>query len=367
MMAKKKPTKAENKRTAKNAERTKQSTATHKSRNKIAMNAEIAGNTLKILDQGWYQYSADQDYQYGVDQGLHHCVDNEEKVVVSLAQQQQRAVAETILYTPDLGKLEQHDQDKRSKKKEKFHDTIIEMNDLTSLDAVRKLVCEEQKYEGSEEKNARASKMQQQSQPSILCLNFASGKNAGGGFLRGSEAQEESIVRASGLFPCLIQDSMQGYYNANQAARAPFYTDHMIYSPNVPVFKNEDGSLLEKPILVSFLTAPAVNVSVAQNRKEKGGLNNSMVETIMRRRIAKILQIAKEHRHECLVLGAWGCGVFGNDPKDVASWFSKELISFQFRKIVFAIYSSNMQFLKAFLWEFKRCDLEALEEKENQV
>ena len=119
---------------------------------------------------------------------------------------------------------------------------------------------------------------------------------------------------------------------------------------------------MEKPILVSFLTAPAVNVSKAGNMKGKGRLDNSMVETIMRRRIAKVLQIAKEHGHECLVLGAWGCGVFGNDPKDVASWFSKELMSFQFRKIVFAINSSSIQFLRPFLWEFKRCGLEALED-----
>jgi len=359
-MAKKKPTKAE-KRAAKNPERPQQSRK--ESRNKIARNVEIAGNTLKILDQGWYHYSANQGYQYGVDKGWHHYGDDEEKAVVSLAQQQNRAVAETVLYTPEqkLGKLQQNDQDKPSKKGWGYHDTVIGVNDLTSLDAVRKLACEEHEESG-EEDNAQANKMRQQSQPRILCLNFASGKNAGGGFLRGSVAQEESIVRASGLYPCLVQESMQGYYNANQAARAPFYTDHMIYSPNVPVFKYEDGSLMEKPILVSFLTAPAVNVSKAGNMKGKGRLDNSMVETIMRRRIAKVLQIAKEHGHECLVLGAWGCGVFGNDPKDVASWFSKELMSFQFRKIVFAINSSSIQFLRPFLWEFKRCGLEALED-----
>jgi len=396
-MAKKKPTKAE-KRAAKNPERPQQSRK--ESRNKIARNVEIAGNTLKILDQGWYHYSANQGYQYGVDKGWHHYGDDEEKAVVSLAQQQNRAVAETVLYTPEqkLGKLQQNDQDKPSKKGWGYHDTVIGVNDLTSLDAVRKLACEEHEESGEEdnaqannhdtvievndltsldavrklaceeheesgeEDNAQANKMRQQSQPRILCLNFASGKNAGGGFLRGSVAQEESIVRASGLYPCLVQESMQGYYNANQAARAPFYTDHMIYSPNVPVFKYEDGSLMEKPILVSFLTAPAVNVSKAGNMKGKGRLDNSMVETIMRRRIAKVLQIAKEHGHECLVLGAWGCGVFGNDPKDVASWFSKELMSFQFRKIVFAINSSSIQFLRPFLWEFKRCGLEALED-----
>jgi len=335
---------------AKNAEQSTTTRTTYKGpeerRKEITKNIEIAANTLEILNQGWYHYGDQGRYHYGNQGWTHSCYDNDEvKVVIS--QQQKRAVAETILYTPSVGKLQQGDKKPLKKGKQNNYETVIEVNDLTSLDAMRKLAREEQKERGGKE----ASETQQ---PSILCLNFASGKNAGGGFLRGSVAQEESIVRASGLYPCLLQESMQDYYRANQAAQAPFYTDHMIYSPNVPVFKNEDGSLMEKPILVSFVTAPAVNISIVPKRKGKGGLgNHSMVETIMRRRIAKVLQIAKEHRHECLVLGAWGCGVFGNDPKKVASWFSKELKSFEFKKVVFAIYSSNRQFLRAFEWQFK--------------
>ena len=39
----------------------------------------------------------------------------------------------------------------------------------------------------------------------VCCLNFASAKNPGGGFLGGSQAQEESLARASGLYASLQQ------------------------------------------------------------------------------------------------------------------------------------------------------------------
>jgi len=70
-------------------------------------------------------------------------------------------------------------------------------------------------------------------------LNFASAKNPGGGFLGGGSAQEESLARSSGLFPCINQ--MQQMYETNRAYRSCLYTDHMIYSPRVPVFRDDEG------------------------------------------------------------------------------------------------------------------------------
>ena len=40
----------------------------------------------------------------------------------------------------------------------------------------------------------------------VVCLNFASAKNPGGGFLGGSQAQEETLARASAIYPCLTND-----------------------------------------------------------------------------------------------------------------------------------------------------------------
>jgi len=171
----------------------------------------------------------------------------------------------------------------------------------------------------------------------VMALNFASAKNPGGGFLKGSQAQEESLARASGLYPCIVQ--MQAMYDANRQFRSCLYTDNMIYSPGVPVFRDDRDQLLEAPYLVSFVTAPAVNAGVVRRREPE---NVGTIEDVMRGRIEKVLSLAVIHHHETLVLGAWGCGVFRNNPKDVARWFGDHLtgsglFSRSFRRVVFAV------------------------------
>ena len=69
----------------------------------------------------------------------------------------------------------------------------------------------------------------------LVLLNFASARNAGGGFINGAKAQEEDLCRCSGLYQCLI--SQRGYYDANRKQESALYTDHLIYSPNVPWFR----------------------------------------------------------------------------------------------------------------------------------
>src|SRR4029077_4484905 len=79
----------------------------------------------------------------------------------------------------------------------------------------------------------------------IALLNFASARNPGGGFLSGSQAQEESLARASGLYASLSR--MTDYYGANRRSKSALYTDHMVYSPLVPVFRDDDDRLLDEP------------------------------------------------------------------------------------------------------------------------
>ena len=170
-----------------------------------------------------------------------------------------------------------------------------------------------------------------------LALNFASAKNPGGGLLKGSQAQEESLARASGLYPCIAQ--MQAMYDANRRFRSCLYTDNMIYSPGLPVFRDDRDQLLEAPYLVSFVTAPAVNAGVVRRR---GTENVARIEDVMRGRIEKVLSLAVIHHHETLILGAWGCGVFKNNPRDVAQWCRDHLtgnglFSRGFKKVVFAV------------------------------
>lgn len=188
----------------------------------------------------------------------------------------------------------------------------------------------------------------------VACLNFASAKNPGGGFLNGSLAQEEALACASGLYPCLLQ--APEYYERNRAHRSALYLDMAIFSPLVPFFRNDAGSLLEKPILASVITAPAPNAgAVADNEPN----NLSLVRPTLKRRTELILKIARAHSVEHLVLGAWGCGVFRNDPHIVAAIFAEFLqppgpFAGAFAGVTFAVFdrSPDQSTYRAFAQRF---------------
>lgn len=188
----------------------------------------------------------------------------------------------------------------------------------------------------------------------VLCLNFASAKNPGGGFLSGSQAQEEALARASALYACLCEQ--MAYYEVNRTCRTALYTDHMIYSPRVPVFRDDADRLLDEPFFVSMVTAPAVNAGAV---KQNEPANISLIGPTMLRRMAGVLSIARQHEHATLILGAWGCGVFANDPAEVAAGFHQLLTADErfagfFRRIIFAVldHSPAQQTFAAFQRQF---------------
>ncbi|NOK38438.1 TIGR02452 family protein [Corallococcus exercitus] len=169
----------------------------------------------------------------------------------------------------------------------------------------------------------------------VVALNFASARNPGGGFLGGAKAQEEDLARCSALYPCLL--TQRDYYDANRAESSPLYTDHVIYSPQVPFFRDEGLTLLEEPFRVSVITAPAPNAGSAERNAPH--LLPRMREVLHARAI-KVLQVAAHHGHRTLVLGAWGCGAFRNDPRDAADAFARALDTFPgvFERVVFAVW-----------------------------
>ena len=169
-------------------------------------------------------------------------------------------------------------------------------------------------------------------------LNFASARHPGGGFLGGSQAQEESLARSSGLYPCLTQFAEMYAYNSRPTSTA-LYSDYLIYSPEVPVLRHDDGRWLAQPLQLDIITAPAVNAgALARNSPE---LLPQLLPT-MRQRLRLVLAVAARHEVEALVLGAWGCGVFANDPAQVARLFAEALaepaIRGRFRRLDFAIF-----------------------------
>ncbi|MEV0730484.1 TIGR02452 family protein [Polymorphospora sp. NPDC050346] len=172
--------------------------------------------------------------------------------------------------------------------------------------------------------------------PAAACLVFASAKNPGGGFLGGAKAQEESIARSSALYPCLL--TAPDFYTFHREQRDLRYSDRVIYSPGVPVFRDDKGNLLDQPYRTSFLTAAAPNLG-AIARNQPGHVGD--VPAVLAARARRVLEVAAAHGHRTLVLGAWGCGVFRNDPATVADAFATALRAVdRFDHVVFAIHDN---------------------------
>lgn len=188
----------------------------------------------------------------------------------------------------------------------------------------------------------------------VVLLNFASAKNAGGGFLNGAKAQEEDLCRSSGLYLCQLEQP--DYYAANRAEKSMLYTDHILYSPRVPFFRVSGDGLLDACFYPSVITAPAPNAGVFLQREPHGA---SVLAAALQRRADYVLAVAKDQAQKNLVLGAWGCGVFCNPPEQVAAAFAQSLRQPEFadcfERIVFAIYdrSPSKAVFKAFAAQFQ--------------
>lgn len=191
--------------------------------------------------------------------------------------------------------------------------TVIKVSEETSLQAAEQLV-----KDYPDEK--------------IVILNFASAKKPGGGFLNGANAQEESLARSTTLYKSLI--AAEAFYNINEASMSRTYTHNIIYSEDVIVFRTGDETCLCKPYKIDIITSPAVNRSITKEFDE------NYVDSVMIERAHRILAIASKHGAQHLILGAWGCGVFKNNPLFVAGMF-KQLIEGQFngrfKSVTFAI------------------------------
>ncbi|MGV3721387.1 MAG: TIGR02452 family protein [Actinomycetota bacterium] len=175
----------------------------------------------------------------------------------------------------------------------------------------------------------------------IAALSFASAKNPGGGVFNGSQAQEESLARSSALYPSLLRGEQ--YYQRHRADASMLYTDAMIYSPACPIFRNDEGHLLEEPRLAGFITSAAPNAgAAADSRPEELPL---IPETFLRRS-EYVLALAAAEGYRRLILGAWGCGVFRNDPCVVAAAFAAHLLEGawrgRFERVVFSVLDKSV-------------------------
>lgn len=267
---------------------------------------EVARETLKIMEQGYYEY--------------------EGKTVI-FSEQMRRSIEESLLITPEQGASLLKKYERSGVISESSVKNGICVENISTVDAILKL-----SKEGKEK---------------IGVLNFASAKNPGGGFLNGAMAQEESLAASSTLYQTLLANPQ--YYQSNRAQSSMMYTDYAIYSPNVAFFRDGCFRLISEPCYASVLTLPAVNLGQVLQKGE----DVNTAHQKMRRRMKLALTIFAEQGAKNLVLGAYGCGVFRNDPVQIAAWWNELLTEemggyFDFVFHAVLDHSKNENCIKAF-------------------
>lgn len=174
----------------------------------------------------------------------------------------------------------------------------------------------------------------------VLVLNFANPVNIGGGVYKGARAQEEDLCRRSSLLRSLESPHASRYYRYNRSFRTHMGTDAMIFSPEVEIFRDEHGELMDETAVAAVLTCAAPMISYGLE-----GMSEQEYLVMFFNRILSVLKCAAYFGYEDLVLGAWGCGAFGNDAAVVSDLFCRamELMSAEtmFRNIVFAVRSKG--------------------------
>ena len=173
-----------------------------------------------------------------------------------------------------------------------------------------------------------------------LIMNFANAHNPGGGFKLGANAQEEALCRCSTLYESITSKKASEMYKYNNTHLSKVESDYMLISPNVAVFRDEKYQFLEKPVIMGVVTVPAPNRYGAALLAGK-----KLIEDTFLRRIRIMLKYAAKCDYKTLVLGAWGCGAFGNKPDDVSRYFKQVIVDEEygryFDEICFAIYGKE--------------------------
>lgn len=159
----------------------------------------------------------------------------------------------------------------------------------------------------------------------VLALNNASPVNPGGGVRKGARAQEEDLCRKSTLLMSLESEDAFEYYDYNRGLNNFNGSDACIISPNVEVIKDTDGNKLSNTFTCAVLTCAAPKVNRGFN-----GLSKGQYIELVRNRIYVMLKVSAYMGYRNLVLGAWGCGAYGNDAKLISNIFYEAITDFKY-------------------------------------
>ena len=185
----------------------------------------------------------------------------------------------------------------------------------------------------------------------IAVHNFASATNPGGGVRKGSTAQEECLCRCSTLYPVLNTESLKKrYYLYHRDRQDVRYTDTCIYTPDIWIIKTDTSLPDRMPesdwCKVDVMTCAAPNLRVRPYNSMNPGTGTAVKVTdrelleLHKKRARHMMHAAADNHADILVLGAFGCGAFQNNPEIVARAYKEILPEFKgtFRKIEFAVY-----------------------------
>ena len=174
-------------------------------------------------------------------------------------------------------------------------------------------------------------------------LNFASFKNPGGRYIDGSSAQEESLCHNSFLYNVLKK--FPAWYESNKSKlNRALYKDLGLYTPEVKFYTDT------KEYAFDVFTCAAPNRGVYL-RYNPGKENADYADSVLLDRMEFVINVMEDHHVDTAILGAYGCGVFKNNPKTVAEYWHSLLKKTAIKKIVFAVYDTkgeNGETYKAF-------------------
>ena len=174
----------------------------------------------------------------------------------------------------------------------------------------------------------------------VAVLNFANPENPGGGVQHGAMAQEECLCRNSNLYACISDPKVfDDYYGYHRGIRSHFYTDRLIYTKNVTVFK--DDSLVPQMLPENEWFEVDVITCAAPYLAKRKHTNGVALFELFKSRIKNIFEAARDNNVDYLILGAFGCGAFKNPPLIVAEAFRRTIEEQNyfkdFKQIIFAI------------------------------
>ena len=186
----------------------------------------------------------------------------------------------------------------------------------------------------------------------IAVMNFANAFHAGGGVTKGSSAQEECLCRTSTLYPLLYRKYLRDtFYKHHYDLNTPKATDSLVYTEGVIICKTDEDLPKRMPkedwVTVDVITIAAPDLREKSNKHAplvNGGtyMNNAELFGYHVKRAIHMLTCAAAKKADILVLGAFGCGAFENNPEVVARAYKTALQEFPkvFDRIEFAVYCS---------------------------